>query len=164
MDDSTAFTDTHTLGEARDWLRQRINDGARCPCCTQWAQAYFRSINSGMAYGAIQLYNFHLKYPWQFAHLPSLGRRSSEESKLRYWGLVEEQNTEGHPGGYWRLTQKGIDWVEERIKVPHYVRVFDSRALSRPQSQAKGDPKPDIGIRDALGTDFDYDKLMRGEA
>lgn len=154
--------DSTPLGEARSWLRDRINDGEHCPCCHQWAQVYYRTINSGMAVGAIRLWRWTVSHGSEYAHLPSLGRRSSEESKLRYWGLAEEDETRA---GYWRLTEKGTWWVLGRIKVPHYVRVYDGKALTPPQSRSKsGKVRPDVGIRDALGAKFDYDALMRGEA
>ena len=38
-----------SLGDAREWLRERVEHGARCPCCTQFAKVYERKLNSRMA-------------------------------------------------------------------------------------------------------------------
>lgn len=157
-----------TLHEARQWLRERVNDGVRCPCCTQHAQVYWRSINSGMAVGAVTLYRWQLAHPGQFAHLPTvLGRRSAEEAKLRYWQLIEEEpkvRPDGGRSGYWRLTSAGLAWAGSQTKLPRYVRVYDGRALGPPASFSKtGKWMPDVSVRDALGDKFDYDALMRGE-
>ena len=157
------------LKEARDWLRERLGNGARCPCCTQMAKVYWRPINTGMAQSAIRLYRWQREHPGQFAHLPTvLGRRSAEEAKLRYWGLVEEEASlrpDGGRTGYWRLTEPGVALVRGQLKVPRYVRVYDGRALGPPQPAGKsGEPRPDVTIIAALGTDFDYHALMRGES
>lgn len=158
-----------TLKEARDWLRERIDTGERCPCCTQRAQVYWRSINTGMAVGVIGLYLWQQKHPGEFAHLPTvLGRRSAEEAKLRYWGLMEEEaalRPDGGRTGYWRLTAPGAAWVRGQLRLPRYVRVYDGRALGPPQPYSRsGKLMPDVMIKDALGDRFDYDALMRGEA
>ena len=42
-------SDGETLGGARDWLRDRVEKGAKCPCCGQFAKVYRRTITSGMA-------------------------------------------------------------------------------------------------------------------
>ena len=158
-----------SLKDARDWLRERVDDGAKCPCCTQLAKVYWRPINTGQAQSAIRLYVWQVSHPGQFAHLPTvLGRRSAEEAKLRYWGLVEEEialRPDGGRSGYWRLTEQGAAWVRGQIRLPRYVRIYDGRALGPPQSRSKsGKLMPDVMIKDALGDKFDYDALMRGEA
>lgn len=160
--------DDMPLKQARDELREQAETGGRCPCCSQWAQVYYRTINAGMAAGVVGLYRWALAHPGEFAHLPTvLGRRSAEEAKLRYWGLIEEESAlrpDGGRAGYWRLTEYGASWALGRIRLPRYVRVYDGRRLSKPQATSRsGKLRPDVGIRDALGTKFDYDELMRGE-
>jgi hypothetical protein len=156
------------LKDARQWLRDRVDEGARCPCCTQWAQVYWRTINSGMAVSAIRLFRWQAEHDGEFAHLPTLlGRRSAEEAKLRYWGLVEEEarvRPDGGRAGFWRLTAAGLEWVRGGIRLPCYVRVFDARALGPPGDFSRsGKYRPPVSIRDALGDKFDYEALLRGE-
>ena len=51
-------TNEKTLEQAKDWLRERINDGARCPCCEQYARAYKRKLSGGMVRTLIALYHW----------------------------------------------------------------------------------------------------------
>lgn len=145
-----------TLTDARAQLRQDLDRGARCPCCTQFAKVYRRKINSGMARSLIAMYR---TTPSGWIHLPTqIGARSREEGKLAYWGLVEEENAlrpDGGRAGYWRLTDTGRAFVRGLVALPKYARVYDGRCLGL-------DPTSTATIRDALGTAFDYDDLMHG--
>lgn len=150
IDDST------TLGEARDWLRERVAHGERCPCCTQLAKVYRRKINAGMAHALIQMYR-HAGTEWFY--LPNITSRwqGRDEAGLRYWGLITEateKRDDGGRAGWWCLTPLGERFVRRHIRVPKYALVYDGRCLGM-----EGDL---VGIRDALGDKFNYDELMRG--
>lgn len=150
------FTDSMTLGEARDALRKLVNEGHRCPCCTQFAKVYKRKLNSGMAVSLIRMWKT-AGLDWQ--HVPTtIGGKSREEGKLRYWGLVEEETTlreDGGRAGYWRVTPRGRDFIHTVIVVEKYALVYDGRCLGLIDGP--------IGIRACLGSKFDYAELMRGE-
>jgi hypothetical protein len=153
-------TDDSTLGEAKDWLRERVDNGAACPCCTQFAKVYTRKINSSQARALVLQY---AKYRRGWAHLPALrmlqgAQHSNEEPKLRYWGLLEEESDlrpDGGRAGWWRVTRRAEMFVHEEIKVQKYARIYDGRCLG-----LKGEL---IGIKDALGSRFDLGELMRGD-
>lgn len=144
-----------TLREAKDWLRDKLSEGASCPCCTQLAKVYQRSLNSGMAHSLIAV--------WQvggmdWVHLPTqIPARSREEGKLKYWGLLEEDSEKREDGGragWWRVTPRGLAFILQEIQVPKYARVYDGRCL--------GFVGDSIWISDALGTKFSYADLMAG--
>lgn len=144
-----------TLAEARQWLINNIVDGTRCPCCNQFAKAYRRQINSGMARSLIAMYLHGPSGEW--IHVPTrIGARSREEGKLRYWGLVEEQvevlRNDGGRAGYWRVTDAGRRWVTGQSTVPKYVTVYNNTVYA-----SYGDP---VSVTDTLGTKFDYSELM----
>lgn len=143
------------LHEAQGWLRDRLDDGEKCPCCTQHAQTYRRKVNSGMARSLIVMFRTG-GLDWQ--HVPTtVGRKSAEEGKLAYWGLIEEEKVrrpDGGRAGFWRVTQVGADWIHHRISIPKYARVYDGRCL--------GFAGERVSIHDALGTRFSYDDLMAG--
>lgn len=146
--------DWDTLGAAREWLRERADEGATCPCCTQFAKVYRRKINSGQARSLIRMYRADKSRG--YVHVPSLGARSREEGKLRYWGLVEEERTrrpDGGRSGYWRITDLGERWVLGQVKVPKYARIYDKRCLGLDEDES-------ASIYDALGDKFDYNELM----
>lgn len=150
------FTDDMTLAEAKAILRQLVDEGEKCPLCTQLAKVYRRKVNAGMARSLIEMYRVGGTLDW--VHVPTqIGARSREEGKLAYWGLVEEETAKREDGGragYWRVTAKGVRFVREKIKVPKYARVYDGRCLG-----LTGD---EVSIREALGSKFSYDELMVG--
>ncbi len=146
-----------TLLEARDALRELVYEGHRCPLCTQMAKVYKRRINAGMAVSLIRMYKADPILGWQ--HVPTtVGGRSREEGKLRYWGLVEEESQvkrpDGGRAGYWRVTPLGERFVMRSVKLQCYALVYDGRCLA-----LEGDLK---GIEDALGKRFNYNELMAG--
>lgn len=147
MDDSVS------LGEARGWLRERVDRGEHCPLCGQHSKVYKRKLNSGMARSLILM---HKRGGSGWIHIPTeLPARSREEGKLRYWGLIEESPVEREDGGragWWRVTSTGTRFVLGRSTVPKYARIYDDRLL-----RLDGEP---IDIWDALGDKFDYDELM----
>lgn len=142
-----------SLGAAKQWLRERVEDGEKCPCCGQLAKVYKRKINSGMARSLIAMYQAG---GTNWVHLPTqVGSRSREEGKLRYWGLVEEElerRPDGGRQGYWRVTELGELFIQGKTRVYKYARIYDGRCLG-----LQGDL---VGIKDALGDKFDYAELM----
>lgn len=150
-------TDT-PLGEARDWLRNRIDEGASCPCCQQYARVYRRKITSRQAHGFILVWRA-AGIDW--VHIPTVHPAFTGDggklSMLRYWGLLEEaddKRDDGGRAGWWRITSRGRLYLDDQLRVPKYARTYDGRCLS-----LVGEP---VGIRDALGTRFRYDELMAG--
>ena len=144
-----------TLEEARDWLAERMDEGADCPCCGQRAQVYRRKINSGMARALIVM--------WRAAgtgwcHVPTVvGGRSSDECKLVYWGLIEEERVrrpDGGRAGWWRVTEDGARYVHGQLLLPKYALIYNGDCLGLEGER--------VGILSALGTKFDYDDLMAG--
>ena len=156
------FHDDMTLGEARSLLRTLVDEGERCPCCTQLAKVYKRKIHATMAR---ELIHFWRRAGADWFDLPLLageisGKRrayTGDSAKLRYWGLMMEDNArreDGGRAGWWRVTEKGAMFVRDALLVPKYARIYDGRCLS-----LDGDP---VSIRDSLGDKFRYDDLMAG--
>ena len=146
-----------TLEEAREWLREHVKDGAECPCCTQFAKVYRRKIYSRMARLLILAWR---EAETHWFYLPTtLKDNSGDFAKLRYWGLVEEQDGEREDGskhvGWWRITEKGEAYVKGELAVPKYARIYNGRCLGLVVDET-------ADIRDALGKHFSYSDLMAG--
>lgn len=144
-----------TLEQARDWLRERLHDGAECPLCTQYARVYHRKFNSGMARVLIAQWRSH---GLGYAHTARLVPGLREGAKCAYWGLMEEETErreDGGRSGYWRITEKGRLFVLGMIRIPAWANVYNDRVLSLDDSVM-------INITDALGQHFDYRELMGG--
>lgn len=146
-----------SLDEAKEWLRGRVEDGERCPCCTQMAKVYRRKINSGMARALIAQYrkcgqrSVHTRDIW----LPY----SKEAAQLKWCGLVDQEpdvlREDGGQSGYWRITDLGVAFIRNETLVHKYVRVYDGRVLSVDGTSL-------VSITDALGSKFNYKELMHG--
>jgi hypothetical protein len=147
-----------TLGEVRDWLRTRIDKGARCPACEQRAQVYRRQIYAGMVRALILMWREGDFGRRLYVHVPSIDpARGGDVAKLEHWGLIEEERgtrIDGGRAGYWRVTARGQDWIERKTTVPKYARIYDGRLLSL--------TGPAVSIDTALGTAFRLDDLMAG--
>jgi hypothetical protein len=145
-------------GIVRDWMRPRVEKGVTCPCCQQFAKVYTRKFYSTMAYRLLQMYR---KYGQEFVHVKEMlgikGPASSGDfpSKLIYWGLVEEMPNDDpkkKDSGKWRITNKGVNFIHERITIKSHIRLYDSKLLG-----FLGD---DVFISDCLGKKFNYNQLM----
>ena len=89
-----------TIQQAKDYLRENWEDGAKCPCCNQTVKLYKRKLNSSMALGLIMIslkHNgvntsnwFHLEN--YFKDLPVHSTVRGDIPKLRHWGLIESFN------------------------------------------------------------------------
>lgn len=157
------FTDEMTVREARDLLRDLVDEGHSCPVCRQFAKVYRRSITGSMAAALVTFYRKVGTMRWAAAPVVLKARREwagGDWGKLRYWGLVEEETDirrdDGGRAGYWRVTIKGEQFIREQITVPRHALVYDGRCLS-----LEGEP---VTIRQRLGKKFRLDDLMAGTA
>lgn len=151
------FRDDMTLGEARALLRTLVDEGHRCPCCSQFAKVYKRKVHASMARGLIQAIRAggRQKFvkPGDFLTI----KQNCDFAKLAYWQLTVEEPTlreDGGRAGWWWVSDLGEQWIRMQATIPKYARIYDSRIL--------GFEGPPVTIRDALGKTFDYAELMAG--
>jgi hypothetical protein len=120
----------------QSWKTAIMEDGATCPCCARFGRAYSRSINKSMALTLRWLYDYaksHGLGVW--ADIQNDGTRvahdSREHSRMAFWQLVEKKpiDRENKSGGFYRITQKGIDFVEGRIVVPKNLFIHNVELL-----------------------------------
>lgn len=143
-----------------------LKKGQMCPCCTQWAQMYKYSFHGTMASALVHIYIATKNgivddegYLHVENYLVSLGEKPSKHGKLRYWGLIEQKNngdSSKKHSGEWRLTQKGLDFVEGRISVPRCAWLFNS--------QCYGFEGEEVFIDNISSKKFNYTKMMAGVA
>jgi len=164
-----------TLQEARDKVRDGLEDCVECPCCKQLCKLYARNMNSARARALIWLVNKHelallRRSPHSIAHgqtcwthirteapkwLIALG---GEFAKLRYWGFITERPNDDkrkRTSGYWKPTQAGRDFAHGRAMAIKTFYVFDGE-VQRASTEL-------ISVRAALGEQFDYQELMNGK-
>lgn len=80
-------------------------------------------------------------------------------SQLRLWLLIEPAANDDHAkrsSGKWHPTERGIEFVRERVVMPKYVIT-----LNNVVERFDG---PFIGVREALGNRFDYRALIAAQS
>lgn len=152
----------------KDLFDKAQHKAVPCPCCQRLVKIYKRRFNSGMALALVYIYkefqNVQSRDFQAWVHVEKLLRDKKAPTgtrgdfhKLRHFGLIEQADTlrpDGSPrNGLWRITVKGVEFVEEREKVPAYAIFYNQEMLAL--------DGPDIGIRQALGTKFNYEGLMK---
>jgi hypothetical protein len=147
-----------SLTYAQAWLRERLDEGACCPLCTQFAKVYRRRVNSGMARALIALYRQSQATGRNHYHLASLSRWTHEGGQLAWWGLItqrDDRRDDGGQSGWWMLTATGEQFARNEIKLPKYAHIYNGRLM-------KLDDSEQVSIVDALGKKFHYAELMAG--
>ncbi len=160
-------TPDSTLAEARDAVTvgRNTNQGIICPCCMQFVKTYRRALTDTMAAGLIAFYKA-VGDSGEYFHLLTLaGDRAANVrywrcggfAKLRYWGLMEGDPTaKGKKNsGFWRITEKGRQFVEKTIQLPKAVYVFIGNVIN-----IEGVEEPLVDIKQCLKKKFSYDELM----
>ena len=148
------YFDGVTLEEAKAWLRERVDKGEKCPCCTQYTRVYARNINKRMVQAMLNLY-MHGGTS-EFGHLPDMDPSKGDAAKLVYWGLIEEENLQREDGGragWWRVTTYGESFLKGHVRLPKYARIFDGRLLGLDGTET-------VMVDDCWGELFDLRKLM----
>jgi hypothetical protein len=153
-----------TLDEAKQWLRGQVKDGgALCPCCNQFAKIYRRNIHGAMAHWLILLYKKSNLAAPQFMHVRQVSNgRVGDYNLLEYWGLVEHKEVEAsgkkttRTSGIWRITPRGIAFVERRISVHKYIYIYATKELPVDEQKRGGQ----VFIDDCLKKKFNYPQLM----
>lgn len=132
------------------------NGGGICPCCQQGVKVYKRKLASSAAYGLITMYRHH---GTAFGHAPTtadLARLGGELARLSLWGLLEEKSEmrdDGGRAGWWRVTERGEAFVQNRCRVPKHVRVYAGQVLGLDNIET-------TSVLEALGDKFNYAELM----
>lgn len=149
-----------TIDEAKQFLRDNLHAGAKCPCCGQQVKCYKYKLYGTAARALIDLYKLGNGYHHvsQYAEAGAGRLRAPHFAELRFWGLIERRPLNDNPkkrsSGYWRITKKGKLFVRGEITVNSRILVYNGKFQGfAPDSVL-------INIKDALGNDFDYRELM----
>ena len=153
-----------TIKESKEFLKSNYSKGCKCPSCGQMVKLYKRKLNSSNAICMIEFAKmatvgkwYHISDLIKYNTLLATRLNGGEFARMRYFGLIEEmekdpKETSKRTSGYWRITQKGVDFVNNIITVPKYVFIFDNRV------QGLSDEK--TNIIESLGNKFNYQELM----
>lgn len=154
-----------TVDHVREYLDKYLDEGVVCPCCTQFAKRYRRTITAAMARTMIVLYRLDHGQPARRYHHVSIfdiSRSRGDFAKVRHWDFAKERpkDVDGEDAraasGYWQLSARGVAFVENRLRVPKYVFLRNGGAVDR----SHGHENPLVCIADCLAVEFSYAELM----
>jgi hypothetical protein len=150
-----------SLGDAQLVLASRLEDGGDCPCCGRFSKIYARPINATMSRSLCWLVQA-FKTCGAWINVPVCGPkfvlRSKQLSTLQWWRLIEPKPNDNpkvktvRDSGLWRPTQRGIDFVEGKIRVPRKVLTLFGNVI--------GYSSDEVSIQDTLDAKFDYEDAM----
>jgi hypothetical protein len=138
-----------TLTEAQEILRTLLDEGAKCPVCTQFARTYRRKVHASMVKTLIAMYR---QGQTSYVYLPDIPQKSRDSTGMAWWKLIA---ADPERDGWWRVTEVGEKWLREELGIPKYAKVYDGRCLGYDRTEY-------VTIRDALGTKFSFEELMNG--
>jgi hypothetical protein len=143
--------------------------GCKCPVCNQNVRLQKYTINAEMAKCLIDLYKLNKKNPEKiWFHVATdikIGISvSGAFAKLRHWGLIEQlpkDNSQVHKrtSGMWRITDRGIDFVLNRIDVPKFIKVYNQTFYGF--DEQKNEKNKPITVTDAIASKFNYAELLK---
>lgn len=141
-------------------LKSMLEKGGLCPCCGQVVKMYTYKLYSLSSLALIRLYQktnqkqkaYHIS---EISESDGITPRASHFAELRHWGLIEPLKTNDpnkKSSGYWMITEKGRAFVEQGIKLPEKIKMFNNTFFG-----FEGD---EIDIIQSLGNKFSYYELM----
>lgn len=130
-----------TLLDAKAGWRKTIHGkGGNCPCCERFGKVYARALNKTMVESLKWLADQNTaKGLREWIDVPNTAPkavlRSNQLASLRWWGLVERQlpdpgDKKAKHSGMWRVTLRGMDFVEGRLLVPKKVSTYNGEVVS----------------------------------
>jgi hypothetical protein len=140
------------LEEIRKSLKEKIEgDGGVCPCCDRKAKVYPFKITQALAQSLRWIYLRGEFDGWVNVQEkgPQWILRAKNYGMLAHWNLIESS---GSKSGVWRITKKGIDFLNGSIAIPSKLYIYNNEIYGL------GDEL--ISFRNCFGRHFDFDEMM----
>ena len=152
-------TDLFTpLQQAKAFVDNGKIKGCICPCCDQFVKVYKRKLNSNMSWLLLRLYKLSMQNKDQtYFHYSkfTIDIGVADFGKLRHWELIQLQDneeTDKKTSGYWMITQKGLDFIHNKIRVPKHAYIFNGKLLQFSEETTN--------IIESAKNKFSYEELM----
>jgi len=153
------------LGTIQDEIIALMRNGQHvsCPMCGRLCKIYPRKLNKEMARFIIRLVRrYEVTRDW--VHVREIVKTntfaSSNGTMLIQWGMLlhkakDPRDTKHKTSGLWKPTQRGIDFVYNRVRVPSHLKLY--------HDVKTGESTTTVNIIEALGESFHYTELMAQE-
>jgi len=161
------LTENTTLAEWKKYQASELLKGKAviCPFCGQTSSNNTLSLNKTNAICLMVLYGISQKEGDKFYHVKELEEKShlmaismnggGDFSRMRHWGFIEEMPKvkKVRTSGYWRITDRGKEFCENKLSVPKAIMVVSSTVAC-----LTGDPVTIINLFDSPSS---YCDLMK---
>lgn len=147
-----------TVEEAKNWLRDRLTEGDRCPVCKQHCKIYRRKITSSMVTTAAKVRRAQdgPNSNDGYVYLPDIFQHSRDFATMAYFGLAGQapgKRIDGGRPGWWRITEDGMEFLRGNKKVHKYALIYNGARI--------GYDGEEISVRE-IAPEFRFDELMAG--
>jgi hypothetical protein len=149
-----------TVEEARAWLdRYWEQKDVFCPCCDQQVYLYPRKLNVNMAIFLRTLVRKSAAQGGAWVRYDQCRYKGRDYAYLKDWGLAitnreeAERRKKSHTGD-WLPTQRGIDFVNNRITVPSHMWFYNKQCYGVTRDAKQ------VSIQEALGEHFDLTEMQ----
>lgn len=126
-----------------------------CECCGRFAKVYKRTIGRSAIKQLIKIYR---QYGTNWVHSNQVVTYSNADfGHAKYWGLVELQRNENfntRTSGFWRLTDLGVRYLEDKVAISKYVLTYGD--------EVQGVSQELLFISETKFKNFNYQELMSG--
>ena len=154
-----------TVAEAREFMYEHLEEGVRCLCDRRFGfdkRSLYDSVTKALSLVHEEGRQLARVGAELWVHTPRFlhgkvtsAARGGDWAKLRHWGLIERRPGKRGDGwkwsGYWRLTQRGRDFVDGLIKVPKQIFIFKKQLVFKPDQGLQ------VTIKEALGAKWNED-------
>jgi hypothetical protein len=142
----------------KDYLKVLEGKGGDCPCCKRHGKYNGYSITKTDARFLVWIFTNGDKDGW--VHTPTQAPREFLQAKsftnLRYWALIENypnDNKKIKGSGLWRITNKGIKYMQGEMQLPKKAFVFDRTLVGFSEKQ--------VYFRECFKENFDLEQVMQ---
>lgn len=152
------------------WRQTTEHKGGYCAVCDRWGKINTLPLTGSMVRALIWLHREHAATGEMWVNVPERAprhvMRSYAISTLKHWGLVaqryappptKEEIKAGAPrktktSGMWQITGLGIDFLNETVKVPKKLFVYNDTRMGATDEL--------VTARECFEEEFNYDELM----
>lgn len=138
MDD--LFEKEYLAKISANYLKVLQGDGGHCPCCKRFGKYNAFTITQKNAQALVWIYKNGGVDDWANTakNAPREFMQAKTFTNMRYWGLIEphpNDNKEKKGSGYWRITQKGINYMNGQMRLPKKAFVYNRKLVGFGEQQ-----------------------------
>lgn len=155
MDD--LFEKEYLAKISANYLKVLQGDGGHCPCCKRFGKYNGFTITQKNAQALVWIYKNGGVDDWANTakNAPREFMQAKTFTNMRYWGLIEphpNDKKEKKGSGYWRITQKGINYINGQMRLPKKVFIYNRKLV--------GYGEQHVYFKECFKQQFNFEEVM----